>query len=122
VPSTACEPAELGCQIIKARLRLASESLTQNLTMLGFGRPAMPCCASFETQNQIIVEITNAEAAWHRFSSPSMMAMMADMARFHNTGFIRVVTGEESHFRCREREKRRSWSPHAAAPSGKLSC
>jgi hypothetical protein len=80
---TARKLAELGCQIVETRFPLAGERLTQYLAMLGFGRPAMPRRPPFEAQNQIIIEIANAETARHR-APPSVMAMMADMAGWCN--------------------------------------
>jgi hypothetical protein len=53
--------------------------LTQYLAMLGFGRAAMPCRPPLEAQDQIVVEIANAEAAWHR-ALHLVMATMAEMA------------------------------------------
>jgi hypothetical protein len=62
VPPTARELAELGCQIVETRFRLTAERLTQYLAMLGFGRPAVTRRPPLQAQNQIIVEIANAEA------------------------------------------------------------
>jgi hypothetical protein len=63
VPPTARELAEPGRQIVETRFRLTGERLTQYLAMLGFGRAAMPCRPPLEAQDQIVVEIANAEAA-----------------------------------------------------------
>jgi hypothetical protein len=60
------ELAKLGRQIIEARFGLAGEGLTQYLAMLGFGRAAVARRAALSAQNEIVVEIANAEAAWHR--------------------------------------------------------
>jgi hypothetical protein len=84
VPPTACELAELGGQIVETRFRLTGKRLTQYLAMLGFGRAAMPCRPPLEAQDQIVVEIANAEAAWHR--ALHLVMAMANLATRRKRG------------------------------------
>ena len=57
------ELAKLGRQIIEARFCLAGEGLTQYLAMLGFNRTSVARRPALQAQNEIVVEIANAEAA-----------------------------------------------------------
>jgi hypothetical protein len=66
--------------------------LTQYLAMLGFGRAAMPCRPPLEAQDQIVVEIANAEAAWHR-ALHLVMAMMADLSTRRKRGMAGESVG-----------------------------
>jgi len=65
MPPAACKLAELGGEIVEARFCLTGKRLAQYLAMLGFGRAAMPRRPPLEAQNQIVVEIANAEATRH---------------------------------------------------------
>jgi hypothetical protein len=52
----------------------------------------MSCRPPLEAQEQIVVEIANAEAAWHR-ALHLVMAMMADLATHPKRGMAGELVG-----------------------------
>jgi hypothetical protein len=66
---SSCQLSYLSGQRVEGRLNFAGKGLAKDLPMLGLGRAALPRRATFQTSDQIVVQIPHMQVSGHPTSS-----------------------------------------------------
>jgi hypothetical protein len=72
---------QVGDQFFKGRFNFVDKGLAEDLTMLGFGRAAVPCRATLQTSDQVVVQIESKRRQVCQPAAPPILASLQDGER-----------------------------------------